>query len=94
MLMFLCIVNFQYLHHHTHNHHSEDSFHIVKVMKSDHCKICDHFLHQKNNAVRPGRVLYDFAVITHQPVNGGLYLPGRSSALVLCFSNKGPPLVS
>jgi hypothetical protein len=85
-----CIAVFQYHHHCSSAHHDECVTKTV-IKKSEHCKICDHFLHHKSNAIKPDHTAPDLSIAVPPTVKGGVHILGDYTCIVQIFSNKGPP---
>ncbi|MDN3588832.1 hypothetical protein QWY86_19275 [Pedobacter aquatilis] len=94
VMVFFCMIALQSFHHHQNASRSNDFRYKTSITKSEHCKVCDHFVHHKSPALVQHFIFSELNVDISQPVKGGLHLLGNYSALVHCFTNKGPPVAA
>lgn len=91
VMVFFCMIAVQSFHHHQNNTHCNDSRYKTTIAKSEHCKVCDHFIHHKSPALIQDFTFSKLKVNSPQPVKGGLHLLGNYTVFVHSFTNKGPP---
>ncbi|WP_421943205.1 hypothetical protein [Pedobacter sp.] len=92
VVVFFSMIAIQSFHHHQNTTHGNDSRYKTTLSKSEHCKVCDHFVHHKSPALMQDFIFSELKVNVLQPVKGGLHLLGNYSAIVHSFTNKGPPV--
>jgi hypothetical protein len=99
LFSFLLIPFVEAFHHHNRNPGLKDQVYqtrkagVAQYKNHNSCKICDYLKNNNNHQINNKTAIF---TIFLQPVvlKGEAFLQHITSALVFCYANKGPPLLT